>query len=350
MNRRSLFIGLLLLCCFQSAFGWGERGHDIIARVAARHLIEQDDSRLYRPFQLREFMLGHLANVPDIIWKAAYMDEQVRRINRPTHYINIDLLPEKARTVFDVPLTYQQYAALAPDTEAMPGSAPWRIAQLYRLMRQSFAQAKQSRQGERPDAFIRHVNMALFYGGIMSHFVGDLANPHHAAADYDGQQTGNGGLHAYFESAVVAVLDLDLAHKVLMRVNSADLIEQMLLSQYTATQSRRIKQDPLLLVFALSINSRAQLPILVTLDDDHSLLERSRGEETKAKRKPPAEAGEHYAAFIVTRLALAAAVLSQLWQLAWQQAGQPDLSSFHSYYYPAKPNFIYPDYLPMDRQ
>ena len=288
---------------------------------------------------------------PDIIWKSEDMDEEERRINRPTHYINLDLFEPRPDTVFDLPRSYAEIDALSRQRQPQQqqaGSAPWRIVQLYRLMKTAFEQAGQAeRQGRagRED-FIQQVNMALFHGGIMAHFVGDLANPHHTAADYDGQQTGNGGLHAYFESNVVAVLELSLAQTVFERITSDTLIEEQLLRQYTRQQAQEIKDDPLLLIFALSMNSRAQLPTLVALDDRYSLLKRSLGEDSKATRRPPIEVRQHYRPFIVERLALAAAVLSQLWQLAWEQAGQPDLSSFHSYYYPAKPAFIYPDYFP----
>jgi len=345
----ALIVGLLASA---EALAWGERGHDLIARIAARHIIAQGDARLYPPFQQREFLLGHLANVPDIIWKAEDMDEEARRINRPTHYINLDLFEPRPSTVFDLPRSYAEVDARSRRRQAnqqqQAGSAPWRIAQLYRLMRAAFEQAGQAEQHDEPgrEDFIRQVNLALFYGGIMAHFVGDLANPHHTAADYDGQQTGNGGLHSYFESAIVAVLELKLAHEVLNLVNASELIDKKLLGRYTSQQVLEIKHDPLLLIFALSMNSRAQLPTLINLDDRHSLLERSRGEDTPAKRKPPAEVKQYYASFITERLALAATVLSHLWQLAWEQAGQPDLSTFHSYYYPAKPAFIYPDYLP----
>ena len=186
-----LIFTLIVVCLSHGAFAWGERGHDIVARVAVRHLVSHGNKNFYRPFQKREFMMGHLSNVPDIIWKAKDMDERERAINGPTHYINLELAIENPESLFDLPRSYAEFESLTniqdPQLSKEVGSAPWRIAQLQRLMVDSLKQA--ARAGN-TDEFIRHVNIALLYGGIMGHFVGDLANPHHTTEDHDGWKTG----------------------------------------------------------------------------------------------------------------------------------------------------------------
>jgi len=57
----------------------------------------------------------------------------------------------------------------------------------------SLKSAKEHGAAKEKEKFIEAVNQALLYGGIMSHFVGDLAEPHHTSANYDGWLTGQGG-------------------------------------------------------------------------------------------------------------------------------------------------------------
>ena len=99
------------------------------------------------------------------------------------------------------------------------------------------------------------------------------------------------------------------------------------------------------LIFALTLESNSKVDQLHSLDDEVSILTRSLDAETDAIRKRPEEGMVEYRPFISERIAVGASVLAQLWLLAWEQAGQPDLSDFHSYHYFVKPDFIEPDYL-----
>ncbi len=348
-SRRSsnLLVHLVVLWTLfhvDAVVAWGERGHDIVARLAARHLVEQGDEKLFVPFQQREFMLGHLANVPDIVWKSDSVDEKIRSSNRPTHYINLDLVNVNPVSIDDIPLDYAallKVANIQPVTNiAQLGSAPWRIQQLHQLMTQAFARARESK--DRTD-LVKHVNSALLYGGLMAHFVGDLGNPHHTTSDFDGQATGNGGLHAYFETRVVNELGLQLPDRVFQTMQKDDLIEQRLM-QWVNADRAGLKRDPLRLSLALTLDSYNHLPKLLALDDQFSLIKRSDKSNTYARRRHPRKVKKQYESFIVSRLALSSYVLADLWKSAWQQGGSPDLSGFFSFYYPTAPGYIYPDY------
>lgn len=337
---------ILALCfCSDKTFAWGERGHDIVTRVAARTLIATNSKAFSKPFQQREFMLGHLSNVPDIIWKSDNVSEAIRTNNRPTHYINLDLLAARVKTVRDIPVEFEQFIKLAElkgqkHPESL-GSAPWRVLQLYRLMQTSFKEAGASK---RKEEFIAHINSALLYAGLMSHYVGDLANPHHTTEDHDGQMSGNGGLHAYFESYIVDELSLELAANVFALVIEDNPIEKNLLHSYSPLEREKIKNDPLQLIFALAIDSYNNLPTLVALDNRYALVRKSNDSAPLARRHSPAVVHSYFNDFIVQRLALGSSVLAQLWTLAWKNAGSPDMSDFHSFHYPASPKYIYPDY------
>ena len=324
-----------------SVYAWGERGHDLITRVAVQNLrfISEDNQALVKPFVERNHMLGHLSNVPDIVWRAPYMTELERQENYSTHFINLEKVYKEVAVWSDLPDAFETYskdARAQGHTAVEVGTAPWRVSQLYNRMVQALLLAGQA---EDKMAFEESVNQALLMGGLMSHFVGDLSNPHHTTANYDGQLSGQRGLHAYFEHEVVAQLPFVLSSRVAIQA------KKNWLGAYSNAEQKTILSNPQKLVWALVANSHSRLPELLKLDTQHSLLEESKGDKGRATRKPVTETAQYYEGFAIERLAIGASTLSQLWVLAWQQAGAPDLSKFRSYYYPVKPDFIRPDYL-----
>ena len=336
-----LALAASLFCSVNSAQAWGERGHDLITRVAVQNLrvLSDDNSALVKPFVARDHMLGHLSNTPDIVWRAPYMTEPERQENYSTHFINLEKVYQGVALWSDLPSEFSQYAEESRAKGYEPeevGTAPWRSLQLYKGMVDAFVRVGKAQEKR---AYEDAVNQALLMGGIMSHFVGDLANPHHTTANYDGQLSGQRGLHAYFESDVILELPFSLSSQM------ATQARKEWLNQYSRSEQTAILTDPQKLIWALVGNSHSRLPMLLKLDTKYSLIEKSEGEIGRAKRKPAAETALRYQSFAVERLAVGAAVLSQLWLLAWQEAGSPDLSTYRSYHYPVKPDFIRPDYL-----
>ncbi len=333
-------LGVSLLLSSSSLWAWGERGHDLITRVAVQSLrsMSNDKQELVKPFVARDHMLGHLSNTPDIVWRAPYMSDLERSENYTTHFINLEKVYTGVSRWTDVPAEYSQYRLDAQAKGFDPedvGSAPWRVLQLYSLMVEALKMAGEAQDKQ---AFEDSVNRALTMAGIMSHFVGDLANPHHTTANYDGQLTGQRGLHSYFESDVVTELPFELSALTAKRVS------KKWLNQYSKPERNEILSDPQKLVWALVANSHSRLPELLKLDVKHSLIERSTQDKERATRKPVDKIANRYQKFTIERLSIGSAALSQLWLLAWQEAGSPDLSAYRSYYYPVKPDFVRPDY------
>lgn len=341
----SIFV--LAVCYSQLSQAWGERGHDLITRIAVQDLVElsEKNSALTRPFELRDHMLSHLSNAPDIVWRAPYMTDEERALNYPTHYINLERVYDKVSSIADLDTDYADYAKKASDrgldAAKDVGTAPWRALQLYQLMQNAF---KSASSAENKGQMIKAANQALLYGGLMSHFVGDLANPHHTSSNHDGQLTGNKGLHAYFESDVVSALSFKLAARV-NRKSNARLLRENLLQAYPNGDAVRALNDPSSLITALVFNSHSKVEHLTKLDNRHSIIELSKDNRSPAIRKSPKSVTNQYDDFIIERLAIGASVLSQLWYLAWQTGGKPDLSEYRSYLYPVQPAFIAPDYI-----
>ena len=336
-----ILIAASLSVSTSSAFAWGERGHDLITRVAVQNLraMSDDNQALVKPFVARDHMLGHLSNTPDIVWRAPYMSDLERKENYTTHFINLEKVYQGVTLWSDLPEDFGVYnkdAQANGHTAVEVGTAPWRVMQLYKGMVDALVLAGQA---EDKKALEESVNQALLMAGIMSHFVGDLSNPHHTTANYDGQLSGQRGLHAYFESQVVAELPFELIARIEKRA------KKNWLKAYSKSEQKMILSDPQKLVWALLANSHSRLSVLLKLDRSYSLLQESDEERVRAKRKPVTKTAKRYENFAVERLSVGASALSQLWFLAWQQAGAPDLSTYRSYGYPVKPDFIRPDYL-----
>ena len=83
-------------------------------------------------------------------------------------------------------LTYEAYRN---------GLLPWRFVEFYGMLRRSF------------EGFRRQVGYAatdlILFSATAAHYIQDAHQPFHGTDNYDGQQTGQRGIHARFETALV---------------------------------------------------------------------------------------------------------------------------------------------------
>jgi hypothetical protein len=191
------------------------------------------------------------------------------------------------------------------------------------------------------------VDQALLYAGLMGHFVGDLAQPMHTSADYDGWQREQGGLHAYFESEAVDALPLGIDEEVLAFAK-AQAPGRKLITQLNLTD-KQVLPSYLDLALALNFDSFQRLEYLFGLDSKGAVLAKSVKLEkgrTSATRKSPAESLPVFRDLLVERLAYGADALATLWETIWRNSGEPDLSAYRSFRYHLNPEAVMLDYLP----
>jgi hypothetical protein len=342
------------------AGAWGERGHDIVTRVAVRLLAASiaRGTPLAAQFGRKEFMLGHLSNVPDIVWRNR--GEAMEKMNAPTHFLDLEYVsPELSfattpRTLVAALDRMKDLCARRPKGYVCPalegsspdensaGTAPWRVGQLFRL---AVASLKAAGAGEEIDDA---VDRAFLAAGLMSHFVGDLGNPYHATRNYDGWESGQGGIHSYFESALVSSYRLDLDQEVFDAALAGHGLKRI--TSRIPAADRSVQSDrPVALALALAFDSHTRLDAANAIDKKVAVTKPSRvgsdGKSLRAERRDPAEVRAKFHDLTVERLATAAEVLADLWFLAWKEAGMPDFKGYQSHAYPVDPDFIRPDYL-----
>lgn len=363
----SLFIILLMTLSSSSALAWGERGHDLVTRVAARLVVQRGGPALAKPFVDKEHMLGHLSNVPDIVWRS--LGREVEDQNGPTHYTDVeyfDLTPSFAemptsaaallKTMQDLcakPTQGYVCPADKPDQVQVnqAGTAPLRIQQFFALMKKGFERAKAAPPGKDGDKERdAATNDALLAGGLMAHFVGDLGNPMHTTRDYNGYERGQGGLHSYFESEIVNAFDLSLDQEVLKAASQTSPLARLVkvVPKDSKGANDLWRTDSLSIANALVLDSFSRLPAVFDLDKSRAVTKlgsSDHGLKIKAERRAAPDVAKYFRSLIVERTATAADTLAYLWILAWEQGGKPDLSGYASWDYPTTPAFIPPSYL-----
>ena len=133
--------------------------------------------------------MQQMSTVPDRVWKSS----ATKPLEEENHWFQVDYYytPENFENVSSYPTSYPEAVnQYSETTVAKNGTAPWRIRQFYQLSLNAFKKG--------------NLEAGLAYAGIITHYVGDLSQPLHASENYDGQKTGNKGIHSFFETTVIS--------------------------------------------------------------------------------------------------------------------------------------------------
>src|SRR5262245_42963255 len=186
MPRAIILVCSALLVFPQAAAAWGYEAHKtIMDRVIA--LLPSELRPLFE--QNRATLVEHVID-PDL-WQNAGFDHE----ESPNHFLDLDWEGYGKYPFEGLPRDYA--AAVAKFGKArvdQNGTVPWRVEEMYGNLRRSFESY------ERRGPFGRHD--ILFYSSWLTHYVSDAHVPFHAVVNYDGQLTGQNGIHARFESTM----------------------------------------------------------------------------------------------------------------------------------------------------
>lgn len=148
------------------------------------------------PDAIRPFYQKHRAFIversidPDL-WRTAGWDEET-----PRHFVDLDAY---GRPPFgDLPRDYdravEKYGA---EFVQRNGTLPWRTGEIYGQLRRNFELQKRGGTGY-------GLENIKFLSAVLAHYVEDGHVPLHAVLNYDGQLTGQHGIHNRWESELVA--------------------------------------------------------------------------------------------------------------------------------------------------
>jgi hypothetical protein len=178
IKRVSLFASVLtlLLVVSQVAFGWGFWGHKVINRQAVA-LVPEPLKGFYE--KNVDYVVEH-ASDPDIR-RNMVKDEGYQ------HYMDMDRYGNYPN--FDIPHSYADAVKkYGEDVVLKNGVVPWRVG----IDMDSLTTAMKADD----------VPLILHLSADIGHYVGDMNVPLHTTQNYDGQMTGNIGVHARWESGI----------------------------------------------------------------------------------------------------------------------------------------------------
>jgi hypothetical protein len=185
LNKKSYPILIILIVTFYSSGysselikPWGFFAHKKINSMAIYTL----------PIEMIPFYKRHQKEIEDLSvlpdQRRYIMDNEASR-----HYIDLDRYK-----ISDIHYTNWTEITknIHQDSLIKHGIVPWHISILYQQLKY---------------AFIRQDTIKIIkLSAEMGHYIGDLHVPLHTTSNYDGQKTGQTGLHAFWESRIPEIL------------------------------------------------------------------------------------------------------------------------------------------------
>ncbi|MEM0997812.1 MAG: zinc dependent phospholipase C family protein [Bacteroidota bacterium] len=290
-NLRLTFLTIaVLLSGFSGVKAWGFWAHQRINRMAV-FTLPPDMMVLYKKHL--EYLTVH----------AVDPDKRRYAVNgeAPRHYIDIDHYGENPFEV--VPREWEAAVKkLSEDTLMAYGIVPWHIQRSYFWLVGAF------RDG--------NIDAIMKLSADLGHYVADANVPLHTTENYNGQMTGQKGIHALWESRLPEIFGEDYNYFIGRAEYQEDILEMAWQGVYEA----HMCLDSVL-GFEQKLTERFP-------SDRKYAFENRNNSLTKAYSREFCEAYHNMLNGQVERRARASILrVGSLWYSAWVDAGQPDLKA-----------------------
>jgi hypothetical protein len=273
--------------------GWGFYAHRQINRLAV--------------FTLPTEMIGFYKNHIQYITDAAVNPDRRRYAvveEAPRHYIDLDHFGDSAR--YKMPRFWKDAAAKhTEDTLKSYGILPWHVLAMYYRLRDAF--------------MVRDPNRILSLSADLGHYIADAHVPLHTTENYNGQLTGQHGIHAFWESRLPELFSA----RYDFFVGKAEYLDNPQLTIWKAIEESNLQLDSV-----LAIEKRLS----------QKFGEKRYSFETKGKQTIKVYSAEFAAAYhqalsgmVEWRMRGAIKMIGDFWFTAWVDAGQPNIKSLIHY-------------------
>ncbi|MBT5354454.1 MAG: S1/P1 Nuclease [Flavobacteriales bacterium] len=294
MKNRTL---LLLFLCFSisanSIFPWGFFAHKRINKYAV--------------FTLPEELIGfYKKNIEYIEEHSVDADKRRYAVKEeaPRHYIDIDYYGEHP---FDsMPRKWNDAVdKYSEDTLQAYGILPWHIQIIYKRLVYAFI-AKDS-------------DKILKYSADLGHYVADAHVPLHTTLNYDGQFTGQKGIHAFWESRLPELFSENYDYLV----GTAQYEYSVLDFAWETVETSHNELD--------SVFSFDEI-LSETYEKDKQYSYEKRGNKTINVRSEEYSDAYHnmLSGMVERRMRKSITSIGNLWYSAWVDAGQPILDGMQN--------------------
>lgn len=293
MKKTILSLGLAALLLgplAPAAQAWGFFGHRVITQVAVYEL----------PAGLQAFYFRHL---PELVRQCTAPDE--RRTKDPEeaarHFIDMDHYSED-NPFAKVPRAYDEAVEkFSADTLKKYGTVPWTVIETKNKLVSAFSE--------------RDTLGIIRYSAELSHYTADAFVPLHTTVNYDGQLTGQTGLHGLWES---------------------QLPEQFINAYKLTGEEGRVLKDPLAAIWGVLQSSYGFLTATYDLEakvgkgftpqTKYTYSHRFGHTQRRYSDAFAAAYNKEVGGQVDYRIQTAAPMVASMWLTAWQEAGRPDLS------------------------
>ncbi len=170
--------------------GWGVDVHRQITRKALDNM-----PRDLRPFFAlnRDFVVEHSVD-PDL-WRIVGLRGELGDED-PNHFLDIDGLDD-VRPFNNVPREFSAFVAkYGAERANRMGRLPWRAEEIYKRLVTQFREVARA-----PNSYA--ASNVRYLSAVLAHYIEDAHVPFHAVMNYDGQLTGQRGIHSRFETEAV---------------------------------------------------------------------------------------------------------------------------------------------------
>lgn len=286
--RFFICLGFAFVFNVGEVFSWGFMAHQQINRMAVFCL----------PAEVFGFFKYHI----DYVSRHA-VDPDKRRYavegEAACHYIDLDRYGELSKD--SIPMRWKDAVSkYAEDSLMAHGIVPWAVQRTFYRLVDAFAQ--------------KDASMILRYASDLGHYVGDAHVPLHTTSNYNGQKTGQHGIHGLWESRIP---ELSISNYDMMPGRCV-LIEDPLVAVWDAVYQSHTCLDT---VLGFEKNLSAALP-----EDLKYSYELKGSNAVRVHAANFALAYEKSMAGMVERRLVASIHLTaSFWYSAWVLAGQPDL-------------------------
>jgi hypothetical protein len=290
--KKIIVIGIACLSVF--LFGsWGFFGHKKINELSV--------------YTLPPEMIGfYKRNINYIVEASVNPDRRRFSIvdEAPRHYIDLDHYGDSAITSMPRYWT-KAVGKYSEDTLKAYGIVPWHVYRMYLQLKDAFMVGD-------PDRILK-------VSAELGHYIGDAHVPLHTTENYNGQLTGQDGIHGFWESRLVELF----SHQYDYLVGRAEYLPSPQLTIWDVViESHHLKDS--------------------VLDEERKLAirfgEKRFSFETKGNQTIKVYSQSYSRAYhklmdgmVERRLSSAIRVTGSFWYTAWVDAGQPDLKKLIDY-------------------
>ena len=287
MPRILLLLGFLLLLPRQPR-AWGFFGHRLINRLAVYTL----------PPEMIRFYKSHI----DYLTDNATRPDSRRTVvpgEAPRHFLDVDVYGDSA--LVKLPRAYADAVALlGEDSLLRHGIVPWQVARM---------------KGQLTAAFQAHdTDRILHLSADMGHYVADACVPLHTTHNYNGQLTGQRGIHSLWESRLPELLSSGYD----FFTGPAPYLEKPTDVIWATVARSNAAVDSVL---------RFEWELSLKLPEDRKYGFEQRGNLTVRtySRDFAREYHQRLNGQVERQMRLALRLVGAFWYTAWVDAGQPDL-------------------------